>query len=237
MYNYSYGEAQIEEIMPMIIGMLVVGFAIAFVIVGVFYVLQAVGMMGIAKNRGMKNPWLGFIPIGESFLFGGIADNINESYGKKTYFRIILPILSGVGLVAVSLFFVWYFRFLYTFIEMAMYGIEPRPEHMFAEMAPFLIFYILMLFVSIANTVLICVVMYRIGKEYAPQSAVAYVILTVFFNLYAMSIILFSLRNKAPWYMQAQHAPAQYAPQQYQQPQQYAPPNEQAPPEQAPPSE
>jgi len=225
--NYSPYSQTGDEIMAIMAIIIVISFVIAFAIVGVFFILQAVGMMGIAKNRGMKNPWLGFIPIASSYLLGGIADNINESYGKKTSFRIVLPILSTISTISTFFSLSFYFSLIFEIFETALYNYEIGPYTMFGKMGPLIMFYLIMFLVSIAGIVLNIMAFYRIGKEYSPQNSVIYIILPIFFGLYATGIMLFSIRNKAPWYLQPQYAQQAGA---YGQPGQPQPPQGPPPP-------
>lgn len=55
---------------------------ISFVIgVGV-YILLAIGIQTLAKNRGIENPWLAWIPIANFYLLGKIVGSM-EIFGKR----------------------------------------------------------------------------------------------------------------------------------------------------------
>ena len=40
----------------------------------VFYVLQSLSLYTIANRRGIRNPWLAWIPVGSSWTIGCISD-------------------------------------------------------------------------------------------------------------------------------------------------------------------
>lgn len=64
------------------------------------YVLQALGMYAIAKRRGIKNPWLAWIPIGSVWILGSISDDFRmKTTGRPHKQRIALVILTAVLLV------------------------------------------------------------------------------------------------------------------------------------------
>lgn len=57
------------------------GAAILMTILGVLlgiavYVLTALGLYTIAKNRGMENPWLAWIPIAQLYIIGDIVKEL-----------------------------------------------------------------------------------------------------------------------------------------------------------------
>jgi len=52
-------------------------FTIIGVILGIAaYVLTALGLYSIAKNRGMENPWLAWIPIAQFYIIGAIVKEL-----------------------------------------------------------------------------------------------------------------------------------------------------------------
>ena len=60
-------------------GALIAGliFTVIGVILGVAaYILTALGLYAIAKNRGMENPWLAWIPIAQFYIIGAIVKEL-----------------------------------------------------------------------------------------------------------------------------------------------------------------
>lgn len=81
----------------------VVALVIALVIV-VGYVFQSIGLYTIAKRRGIKNPWLAWLPVGNYWIAGSIADQYQYvTSGTVKNKRIVLLALSIAG-VAFSSF-------------------------------------------------------------------------------------------------------------------------------------
>jgi len=93
-----------EEMLLMFIGILgmvalVVGL---FAIVG--YVFQSIGLYTIAKRRGIANPWLAWLPVGNYWIAGSIADQYRYvTEGSVKNRRTILLALSIAGIVVSSL--------------------------------------------------------------------------------------------------------------------------------------
>jgi len=60
-------------------GALIAGliFTVIGVILGIAaYILTALGLYAIAKNRGMENPWLAWIPIAQFYIIGAIVKEL-----------------------------------------------------------------------------------------------------------------------------------------------------------------
>ena len=91
-----------QDAMFMVMGMmgliiLVVGIAL---LVG--YVLRSIGLHTMAKNRGIKNPWLAWLPVGNYWIAGSIADQYRYvTKGEVTNRRKILLIL-GIATIVLS---------------------------------------------------------------------------------------------------------------------------------------
>ena len=88
----------------------------------VFYILQAVGLYRMSKNRGYQYPWLAFIPVASGYVLGGIADNINVCYGRRSNWRVWLAILSGVSLASTVLSALLSINWLYNMLETVFSG-------------------------------------------------------------------------------------------------------------------
>ena len=92
--------------MPADAGMEIVGFFLLFVI-GIYllmfaffvlcYILQSAGLYAIAKYRGIKNPWLAWIPVGNMWIMGSISDQYQ--YVVKGRIRNRRKWLMGLSLV------------------------------------------------------------------------------------------------------------------------------------------
>jgi hypothetical protein len=74
----------------LLIGMLM-GFLLFFLLIGlILYILNGIGLMGIAKNMGIKNGWIAWVPIVNFALIGKIAFN-------NIIVQIALPALVILG--------------------------------------------------------------------------------------------------------------------------------------------
>ena len=92
-----------EDIAFLVLGIAGVVALVAGLIAVVGYVFQSVGLYSIAKNRGLANPWLAWLPIGNYWIAGSIADQYQYVVnGQVKNRRKILLILSIAGMVVSS---------------------------------------------------------------------------------------------------------------------------------------
>ncbi|WRS27170.1 hypothetical protein U6B65_12670 [Oscillospiraceae bacterium MB08-C2-2] len=167
----------------------VVVFVIALVVDLVMYILRSIGLWNIGTNRRLPNPWLAWIPVVWAYSLGNVADDINQRTGKKTVYRYLLlggSILAGVFGAAANGPAFMRFR---EFMEELQYGYaDPRSLAGLYTMGG------LLSLVGLAVKVIEYIALYAIYKEYKPQNAVLWTVLSVFFG-FLPSIFLFTLRN------------------------------------------
>lgn len=77
------------------------------------YVLLALGLYTMAKRRGIRNPWLAWIPVANLWLLGCISDQylyLTQGQNKaKRKLMLILAIVSAVLVIAVVIMAVSWF--------------------------------------------------------------------------------------------------------------------------------
>lgn len=49
----------------------------------VFYILKGIGLMEMAKDKGVENPWLAFIPIADAYILGQIIGKFDSNVAFK----------------------------------------------------------------------------------------------------------------------------------------------------------
>lgn len=97
-------EGMDEEMLLMVMGIVGVLAMVIALVVFVGYIFQSIGLYTIAKNRGIKNPWLAWIPVGDYWIAGSIADQYQYVVnGQTKNRRTILLALSIAGFVVSSL--------------------------------------------------------------------------------------------------------------------------------------
>lgn len=168
------------------------------------WVLQGFGPYKMAKNAGIPNPWLAFIPLGQGYLLGLLAQrSLYASTGQQkplAQINLWLPIaLLAGGLVTGVL----------------------------VAMVPLLgaLLSLVLVVGSLVVTYYLFYTYYHLFKDYAPDNAVLFLILTILFSplafiiitLLYMDVVPVSVAGRVPYgqpkYNQRGNQPHGYGPQ------------------------
>ena len=145
------------------------GFLIVAVIIGIIlYILASLGMYTMAKNKGLNNPWMAWIPYLRNYKFGEILND------KVSIAGLQIPAARWImvfGPIVISL----------------LGSIRSDSSVMTTVISIVVIVYYI--YLMAAN--------YRLYKLYKPESAVLYTVLNVIFPFLG-SIFPFTLRNNEP---------------------------------------
>lgn len=99
--SYYYSSSSGDGIMALVI--VLISFIVFFVVFGAVWFASYYPIYKLAKNRGIKNPWLAFIPLGSNYILGKIANRdmkVMNIYrvGRDTLpvFMTVLPLIISV---------------------------------------------------------------------------------------------------------------------------------------------
>lgn len=165
------------------------------------YVLKALGMYTIAKRRGIKKPWLAWIPVAEMWTLGCISDQYQYVVkGKVKNKRKSLLILNILMWVFYAAFFVAYAVFaVQLFLSMGaeFQGTVPGGLNMAAYSAILwmMVFFLLLFGFAIAAMVIQYMALYDLYRSCDPNNSALYLVLSIFFSI-ALPVFLFVCRNK-----------------------------------------
>lgn len=204
-YSYNYGSSDMDyqllvELFSSIMGAVLV---IMGLIALVFYILNAVALTSLSKNRGLSSPWIAWIPFAGGYAIGRLSDDINMRRGKTTRQRIILLVTEILMAVSSVLITVFMFRTMFDLLDLVMN--EPFDYYSETEalqaMKPFLLFSLFslpVLAVEIIYMVFQYIALYNIYKSYASSNAIVYLVLTILFAPIATSVFLLMIKNRMP---------------------------------------
>ena len=168
-------------------------YLIFFGIMLLCYIFQSVSLHTIAKRRGIKHPWLCWLPIGDVWILGSISDQYQYvAKGKvKNRRHTLVGIVLGVFLIGVPLLvgsIVGMLVGLYSFSggEMATSGVL---------FGVFILVYIAVLVLGIVNVVLRYIALYDVYASCNPDNATLFLVLSIFFGI-TIPFFLFSCRKK-----------------------------------------
>lgn len=160
----------------------------------VMYVLNAIGLMKMAKSCGIANPWMAFVPFASSYLMGKIAEQ-NPSNGRKSWPWRHLALIGEIVIFAMAIAFgVW------MGVDMVASGVLEGAEYsefdvltMYGGMVGFMGIYSLL---SMVYNVIIYIIYWKIFSLFAPEWAVVFLILSLLLTV--APILFFILRNRQP---------------------------------------
>ncbi len=174
----------VQDVLSAII-MILLSMFFALVVFSAQYIFQSIGLYNIAKNRGMKNPFIAFIPFANIYYFGKIADDIDATMSKKSNYAVKLLsfyiVKSVLSVFAVP--FVVAAFLLETYIFLAAATLITLLTSVF----------------SVCYMIFMYIALYRIYKEYSPDNAVLFEILSVICHV-TVCIFIFVIRHNKSGY-------------------------------------
>ena len=163
---------------------------IAFGIVS--YVLQSVGMYTIAKRRGIHNPWLAWVPVGNMWILGSISDQYQ--YVAKGRVRNRRKVLMGLTVAMLLLSVITCVSaFVGAFTEAA--GMDTGEVLFGASLGVVLVTYLVIAVISIVAVVIQYMALYDLYVSCEPSNGVLYLVLSIFVSV-AMPFFVFACRKK-----------------------------------------
>lgn len=155
-----------DETLLLLAGAFLIIAVILIAICVVCYIFEAIAVFTLARRRGIPKPWIAFIPLFSMYICGSLADKQCENENKP-------------GKKFGSLMFILVCAYLAALIA--------------ANFLPVLIPGVLV--IGIGLTVLYFVVLFMIYKSCTSDSAVLFIVLSIFFPI-IIPFVLFSLRKK-----------------------------------------
>lgn len=166
-------------------------FLIALAYGVVSYIFQAKGMYAIAQRRGIENPWLAWVPVGNMWLLGCISDQFRSlAYGEYTNRRrklLWLNIWTVVGLL------------LYIGLGCGMAVYATTYGDVSAVVSMMLLGFFVLFYALMALLVVTAVLQYKcyfdLFRSCEPSKSVLYLILSILIS-FPLPFFIYSCRNK-----------------------------------------
>ena len=162
------------------------------------YVLTALALYTIARRRGLKNPWLAWIPVADSWLLGSLSDQYRyvvkgEHKSKRKillFFRIVIALMwiSLMGLLVNLCFHAVGNAFWGTMTEDRVFQILHQALNLLVVCLP-------LIGISIAYAVFRYMALYDLYKSLDPANCVLFLVLSILFGVTEPFFLFFS-RNK-----------------------------------------
>lgn len=162
---------------------------IVMIVSVISYILYSMGLYGMADHTGINSAFFAWIPGLRLITVGQAADRYNDSVGKQSMYRVILPSLRAVGFLigtfSSALCAAWATGLALPFRVPVSYGMTMTAGAL-AVLAAAL---------SLATRVCELICYYKIFCDYEPSNAVLYEILCI---LQLEWVAVFLCRNNVP---------------------------------------
>lgn len=184
-----------------VIGIYLAILGVALLLSLVLYVFQSIGLHKMGRTCQVQNAWLAWLPIGNLYVIGALAQCDNRVCGKKGLpYRVLLPV-GGAVTICTSIATVVLMLSLIgqvVIAELSSNGyLEDTAVGFGLALGPLVMLTLLLMVVSVATAVLEYIALYRIFHLFDRQNATLYIILSIFVTV-SLPIILFILRNRQP---------------------------------------
>ena len=165
--------------------LIMIGFGVAA------YVLNALGMYTTAKRRGIRNPWLSWIPVADVWILGSISDQYQ--YVAKGKVRNRRKVLLGLYIAL----FVLLILILAASLIFAVSDLNGLDSDMLfgSALAVILLCYLAMLVVCVVVSVFAYIAYYDYFASCDPGSAVLYLVLGIFIPVTLPFFVFFNRKK------------------------------------------
>ena len=160
----------------------------------VMYILQSLGMYKIAKRRGINNPWLSWIPVGNLWVLGSVSDQYQYVVkGKITNRR---KVLLGVALGEYGAMFAMLIVMIVGIFNTALSGSEAEAARAAGFMVlGMLLMYFAMFVLLVIVMIFTYIALYDLYVSCNPSKAVLFLVLSIFIPV-TQPFFVFACRNK-----------------------------------------
>lgn len=187
--DYSVDTMGGDEVFAAFLAIYVLIMLFSLAVSAVFYVLQSVSMYSVASRRGIKNPWLAWIPVGSNWIMGCISDQYRYvAKGQVKNKRKSLLILNIITVVISSLVSIA------NFVTVFLTG-GSMMEGPIGMLIIWLVAALAMLAISIARAAIYFTALYDYYVSCEPGNGVLYLLLSIFVSWLA-PILMMICRKK-----------------------------------------
>ncbi len=196
-YHGSY--ADLEMVLRMFWGVMVAVLVVSLLFCIVFLVFQGLGLMRLAKRKGIPNGWMGFVPVLNLYTLGKVS-NTPDSRKRPEIALIILGALTALFTVICLVNLVPFMDIAFRAgAEGRFYYSNDLPEMLWGMMGMAALTGVAAGGLSIAQLVLMFIALHRVYKQFAPNNASVMTVFTVIaYSIFGIPIhpfMLFAIRN------------------------------------------
>lgn len=193
-YTYGYEATDAGMAAVGVIALIVVGiYLLMFAFIILTYILQSLGMYTIAKRRGIRKPWLAWLPVGNMWILGSISDQYQ--YVAKGRVRNRRKVLTGLTIGMYALMVPVYVLYFMMIILAAAAPDAVAGESALAFMLVVFLVVFAMMTVAIVAAVFQYIAIYDLFASCDPNNAVVFLVLSILINV-TLPFFVFACRKK-----------------------------------------
>ncbi len=173
-------------------------FMLSILVVSIgIYVFQSLGYYTIAYRRGIHNPWLAWLPVGNLWILGSISDQYQYVVkGKIKNKRKTLLILDILAVIAVIAYVVIFVAGMVSRADTVLGGgVTTTDAKEIGLLLGALGSYFALLGIGIATMIIQYIALYDLYSSCDPKNDVLYLVLNIFVSI-TLPIFVFICRNK-----------------------------------------
>ena len=159
------------------------------------YVLTALALYTIARRRGLKNPWLAWIPVADCWLLGSLSDQyryvVDGQHKSKRKILLIFRILTAVMWVSLIGLLI---KLCFHAVGSVFWGTmsDERIFQILHQALNLLVMCLPLIGISIAYAVFRYMALYDIYKSLDPTNCVLFLVLSILFGVTEPFFLFFS---------------------------------------------
>ena len=195
---YMAGEG-LSEVMGMLISTALSNF-LSFGVAIFAYVFTAISLYCIAQRRGIKNPWMAWVPVLNCWILGSISDQyryvVKHQVRNRRKILVALEVLKAVGVtVALVMTVVVGVQMIMNIQHMEMMSEEQIVLAVLRKFIPSLCALGLVMLVTLITVVFTALSYYDLFASCEPENKVLYLVLGLLISI-TLPIFLFICRKK-----------------------------------------
>lgn len=180
--------------------LVLVSFLITSLITILVFVLKAIAIRTMAKNKGLDKLYLAWIPFFNYILLGKVIGTVFLFRKKVNNVGVLVTIFALICFVVQTLLNLGYYvQEISPFlgIKSIDYGSVFVENWMYEEGVFYNVIEFIYFILSLINTVLTVSLIFFVFRKYAPERALIYAIVSVLIDP-AFAVLLFVIRNRKP---------------------------------------
>lgn len=204
-YDYYYefpsadAAASAGSVAGVLVGVLVI-YLLTFGLGIAMYILQSLGMYTIANRRGIKHPWMAWLPVTNMWILGSIADQYQ--YVAKGQVRNRRKVLLGLDIAVIALYIVLMVVYVGMFVNLIFsipefeYMAEAEVmEMLLVPMLSMIGIVLVMWVLAIIAMVFQYICLYNLFASCNPEHKTLFTVLSILFSI-TMPFFIFACRKK-----------------------------------------